>query len=191
VRRKCKCQDHWWGYPEEFEESPLGASLRAQATTMVANGQAAQMMLYEYDFVEGQPHLNLRGLDQLVKMAHLLAINPAPLVIERTPCYPGLAEARRVAILNELSHGNCPVPPERVVIGPSLTRGLTGPEADLEYRNFLFRVRQESARPIVLPTVGFGLGAAIIGGSANAPSGGPGVGGGLGGPGGLGGTEGR
>src|SRR5262249_14966894 len=144
VRWKCHCQGCWVGYPEEFEELPLGLSVRTQGRTMVANGEAAQLVLYHYDFVDGQTHLNQRGADQLVKIAHLLAVNPAPLVIERTPCQPGLAEARRVAILNELARSPCPVPPERVVIGPALAFGLSGPEADIVYRNFLFRVRTES-----------------------------------------------
>jgi hypothetical protein len=61
----------------------------------VANGEAARMVLYRYDFEDGSPMLNARGLDELARIAALLPQNFYPLVVERTPCDPGLAEARK------------------------------------------------------------------------------------------------
>jgi hypothetical protein len=171
-----------WGrhgqHLDPVDALPLGLSVHSHARTMVANGQAALMVLYQYDFVDGQPHLNHRGYDQLVKIAGLLATHPAPLVIERTPWQPGLAEARRLAVLNELARNACPIPPERVVIGKPAANGLSGTESDIIYRNLLNRVRTESALPIFIPGPSTGTGGAFGGGA------GAGLGGGLGGGGG-------
>jgi len=35
----------------------------------VANGNAARMVFYHYDFVEGTAQLNVRGRDKLVKVS--------------------------------------------------------------------------------------------------------------------------
>jgi uncharacterized membrane protein YgcG len=188
LRCKCNCQACFLGYPEEFEVPPHGASVYAHGNVMVGNGEAARMVLFQYDFVDGQPQLNLRGHDQLMKIAHLLATNPAPLVVERTLCAPGLAEARRLVVLNELARCSGPVPPERVVVGPPIPNGLSGIEAELIYRNFLIQVRTEGSRVIGVTGSGGGFGG---GGSAGGGfggqgggAGGPGSAGGLGGPGG-------
>jgi hypothetical protein len=133
------------GYPEEFNEWPLGSALYAHGRTQVANGNAARMVLYRYDFVEGSPQLNLRGRDKLAKMARMLPISFAPLVIERTPATPGLDAQRRTAMLAELADSPFPIPPERVVIGPPIANGLTGVEAVTIYGNQLGALQQGSA----------------------------------------------
>ena len=51
----------------------------------MANGNAARMVFYHYDFVEGTAQLNVRGRDKLVKVAQLLPATFLPVVIERTP----------------------------------------------------------------------------------------------------------
>ena len=95
----------------------------------MANGNAARMVFYHYDFVEGTAQLNVRGRDKLVKVAQLLPATFLPVVIERTPSTPGLDEQRRAGLLAELSGSRFPIPPERVVIGPPVAAGLTGYEA--------------------------------------------------------------
>jgi hypothetical protein len=131
TRCKLALQRCFLGFREEFLAPPLGHYVYLHGKTMAANGDAARMILYEMDFEEGCDRLNLHGHDRLMKICALLPQNFCPLVIERTPCQPGLAEARRLAILNELAHGPFPVPPERVVIGPQLAVGLSGREAEL------------------------------------------------------------
>ena len=64
---KRRLQECALGYPEEFNEWPLGSSLYAHGRTQVANGNAARMVFYHYDFVEGSPQLNVRGRDKLVE----------------------------------------------------------------------------------------------------------------------------
>jgi len=101
----------------------------------VENGVAARMTLYDYDFLCGTEQLNLRGKDRLFQIALLLGHNTHPLVIERTPHAPGLAEARRLAVLLALNQCPVPVPPERVVIGHPLAVPLPGWEAVFIYQN--------------------------------------------------------
>ena len=105
----------------------------------MANGNAARMVFYHYDFVEGTAQLNVRGRDKLVKVAQLLPATFLPVVIERTPSTPGLDEQRRAVLLAEHSGSRFPIPPERVVIGPPIAAGLTGYEAMFVYGNQLGR----------------------------------------------------
>jgi hypothetical protein len=121
------------GYPEEFNEWPLGSSLYAHGRTQVANGNAARMVFYHYDFIEGTPRLNVRGRDKLAKMVPMLPATFNPVVVERTPTTPGLDEQRRAVLLAEMSGSRFPIPPERIVIGPPISAGLTGFEAVFIY----------------------------------------------------------
>jgi hypothetical protein len=159
-------QECFLGYPEEFKPAPLGQSVQRAYTTHVANGTAARMVLYEYDFICGTAVLNQRGKDQLARMASWLPDNVFPIVIERTPWDPALAEARRLAVWSALADSPFPVPPERVVIGPPLAYGLQGVEADLVYRNLLRQTLSQGTQG--------GLGGGSIGGTGGQGSGAPG-----------------
>jgi hypothetical protein len=173
---KRKLQECALGYPEEFNEWPLGSSLYAHGRTQVANGNAARMVFYHYDFEEGRPQLNLRGRDKLAKMARLFPTSFAPIVIERTPVTPGLDDQRRAALLAELAGSRFPIPPERVVIGPPIAHGLTGFEAVVIYGNQLGALQQGSAVGAGGFTGAQGFDASGLTGSAGAG----GAGGGLG-----------
>ena len=131
-RTQCKqyLQEHFLGYAEEFNEWPLGESAYAHARTQVANGLAARMVFYHYDFVDGTSQLNLRGRDKLAAVAATLPTTFFPVVVERTPTEPGLDQSRRLALLTQLAQGSFPVPAERVVIGPRIANGMTGVEAE-------------------------------------------------------------
>src|SRR5205814_1556510 len=80
----------------------------------------ARRRLYEYDILCSTEQLNLRGKDRRFQIALLMGHNTHPIVIERSPHAPGLAEARRMAVLLALNQCPVPVPPERVVIGHPL-----------------------------------------------------------------------
>ena len=131
-RTQCKqyLQEHFLGYAEEFNEWPLGESVYAHARTQVANGLAARMVFYHYDFVDGTSQLNLRGRDKLAAVAATLPTTFFPVVVERTPTEPGLDQSRRLTLLTQLAQGSFPVPAERVVIGPRIANGMTGVEAE-------------------------------------------------------------
>src|SRR5260370_2618585 len=147
-RFSAACRHYFLGYAEEFEAVPLGYDVHLSMRTQVVNGEAARMVLYHYDFVDKGSKLNLRGKDQLAKMAGMLDHNFFPIVIERTPTNPALAEARRLAVLNELAAGPFPVPPMRVVIGQPPATGLQGREAILIYQNL---IRQTTTPAIPSP----------------------------------------
>jgi hypothetical protein len=131
-----------FGYPSEFGALPLGYCVFQNFQVHVVNAEIARMILYHYDFVDGSCELNYRGKAQLLKIVHLMPSNFAPLVIEATPQTPGLDEARRLTVVNVLASAQFPVPPERVVIGTSLTPGLSGREAERIYGNLLNQIQQ-------------------------------------------------
>ena len=165
VERKA-CSWYWrrlqgklLGYPEEFEPRPLGASLYDNGRTMVANGAAARLVLFNYDFVGNTSRLNARGRDQVAKAALQLAASPYPLLIERTPDTPGLAEARRATVLNELAGGSIPIDPGRVLVGMPSPSGMAGNEAVFVQYNALTRTQQYGP---AIPLISNGL---------NSPSG--------------------
>ena len=136
--RHARCQANFWGYPEEFIPVPLGGAIYDHFRTQVANGEAARMVLYHFDFLCGSSALNLRGNDQLGKIALLLKNNTCPIIIERTPDQPALAEARRLAVLQVLGGHGIAINPRRVVVGLPLANGLSGVEANrVVYPSFL------------------------------------------------------
>ena len=136
-----KLQARFLGYPEEYHPRPLGASVYDHARVMVANGAAAGLCLYRYDFVEGTSRLSDRGVAQLAKAASQLAASPYPLLIEWTPEDPGLADARRLAVLQALAFGPVPVAPSRVLVGSPIPHGMSGIDAQIVGSNALDRVK--------------------------------------------------
>jgi hypothetical protein len=164
----------------------LGYFQYQHGQTEVNNGIATLMTLYQYDFVDCSDQLNLHGRDQLAKIASIMPKNFCPIVIERTPESPALAEARRATVLKELAHGPFPVPPQRVVIGPSLGDDLRGIEAQLINMNFMVQTltRGLSARGGMMGGVSGGAGGMGMGAMGGGMSG---MGGGMGGIGGIGG----
>ena len=147
------------GYPEEFKPRPLGASLYDHGRVMVANGAAARMTLYRYDFVEGSAKLSPRGLDQVAKLGPQLAVSPYPLLVERTPEDPSLAARRRYEVLAALAGGPCPATSDRVLVGVPIANGLSGPDAQVIAGNALNR------------TLGYGPPIPINSNGVNSPSG--------------------
>jgi hypothetical protein len=172
-KKRADCQAIFWGYPEEFVAPPLGATIHAHFRTMVANGEAAAMVLYRCDFLDHCDTLNQRGRDQLTKIACLLAHNDFPIIIERTPDNPALAESRRLAVLNVLAHNAIVLAPERVLVGPPIANGLSGIEAEALHRYFLNNLAVQAV-PITVPS----RGAASTGGFGGGQIGGGGFGGG-------------
>lgn len=106
---------------------PFGASNRAIFGAQVANGHAAQMVLYQYDFLAGKAALAPAGLRKLAKLTPLLIQSPFPLIIEPARSAPGLDAARRRNVIESLA--GLPVPPERVIVAAPPVRGISGAEA--------------------------------------------------------------
>jgi hypothetical protein len=150
-RHKAHCQDTLWGYPEEFQDAPLGASVQANIQVQATKGQAARMVLYQYDFVPGSDRLKPRGKLQAV-------------VVEPSGRGPKLDEARRQAVWHEFTSEQILIPAERVIVARPLGGGLDGPAAALMQNNL---DKQTTARGVAGGTAG-GSGA---GGSASSGGG--------------------
>ena len=153
-RMKLCLQESHWGYPEEFCELPLGARLYAHLNTQVANGAAAQMVLYRYDFYDGifnhAFRLNHHGLKRLKRMVRMLECNLYPVIVEYTPEEPQLAAARRTHVLKSLEKSGFAVPEEWVVVGEPESVGLSGEEAIGVYQGML----SQRGQPTTQTTIG-------------------------------------
>lgn len=118
-------------------EPAFGASYNTVMRSQVAKGEAALMVLYQYDFVRGQATLNYRGRLRLQKIARLAPQNPFPIIIEANRYDPALDAARHAQVVAELGWSAFPIPAERVVVGLSPERGLDGLDAVLAHQNLL------------------------------------------------------
>ena len=137
-----RLQGKMYGYPEEFVPRPLGSSLYDHALVMTANGAAARLTLYSYDFVQGSSELSPRGAEQLARLVPQMLNSPFPLIVEHTPANPALAQARREQVAIRLAQGPCPLPPERVLVGAPIATGMSGIDADIVGNNAIGRVQQ-------------------------------------------------
>jgi len=145
---KSHLQEKALGYPEEFNEWPLGWALYSHGRTEVANGAAAGLVLNHYDFIGETTEMNYRGQDKLAAIAAKLPTCFAPLIIERTPWAPEIAEARRLAIVNKLAEGPFPVPAERVVVEPAVARGISGIEAFIVNTNRINSLQERGSASV-------------------------------------------
>ena len=60
-RFKPRMQFTHWGYPEYFEETPLGTAVGCHKLVQISKGWAARSVLYRYDFRDGDVMLNTQG----------------------------------------------------------------------------------------------------------------------------------
>jgi hypothetical protein len=134
-RHKAHCQDTLWGYPEEFQDAPLGASVQANIQVQTTKGQAARMVLYQYDFVPGTDRLKPRGKLQLAKIAAWLPTNAFAVVVDPSGRGPKLDEARRQTVWREFTSEQILIPVERVIVASPTGGRLDGPDAALMQSN--------------------------------------------------------
>lgn len=116
---------------------PFGLSVTSHFEGHVMAGTAARMVFHDFDFLPGSDRLNYRGMDQVRQVARLMGISPAPVVIERLPRDPNLAERRRMAVMAALASVDPSVSPARVVVAEPLAYPLRGSEAELIYRTMV------------------------------------------------------
>src|SRR5262249_34528062 len=69
----------------DYQAPALGVMMHQAFQTQVNNGIAAQIILYDYDFVCGHAKLNLRGSDRLWQIAQMWMSYNYPLIIPRPP----------------------------------------------------------------------------------------------------------
>lgn len=118
-------------------EPPFGGSYHSTMRAQIAKGEAALMVLHQFDFVPGEAALNYRGRLRLQRIAQLVLQNPFPIIIEAGRHDPALDAARRAGVVSELARMPFPVPAERVVVGQSPSRGLDGIDAEIIHENLL------------------------------------------------------
>jgi hypothetical protein len=135
-------QNNFIGYPEEFVEPPLGFYNREIVSVMRAKADPHRFTMYRSDFLAGTSQLSPNGAMRFNLIASRLRSCALPMVIEWSPDQPGLAEARRAAVLAMLQGTGMPVVPERVVIGPSNYPGLLGTDAANNYNAMSTRYSQ-------------------------------------------------
>ena len=112
------------------EPPAAGENLNIFWAIQIANGEAARMVLYHFDFVPGQPELTARGTRQLSKFADMLQQTPHPLILQPSREQARLDDLRRDHVLNALAMMDVHVPEERVIIRIPQTRGLDGIDAE-------------------------------------------------------------
>ncbi len=117
------------GDPDLFAEPPLGAYLVATNAVMLAKAEPHRFTLYRSDFLVDSTELSPSGAYRIGRIAAGLRCWLGPVIVEPTPDRPGLAEARRAAVIGLLAQAGGLVGPERVVIGPGVSAGLLGTEA--------------------------------------------------------------
>jgi hypothetical protein len=171
-RCKARAQQAYWGYPEEFQDAPLGAMVQQHASVCIANGQSARMVLRQFDFVPGTSQLKTRGRNQLAKIADWTRMNPAPVYVAPTADDPELNEARRRTVFRELAELGCPISYAQVVIGVPAGSGLSGNEGIMIQRNLNSQTASKGS------LAGGGAGGAAGGGGASGAGNGNGAAGG-------------
>ena len=155
-------------HPVTWPEVPLGNSVALHTETQITNAMAGRMVLHDYDFVPGTAELNDRGRDRVHQIAVLLPHNRFPVIVERLTRAPELAEERRRTVLTALGVSAGRVPPERVVVGPSPSYPLQGPEAERVYYNLLQLT--ESAGTVPATGVRNGSTSGVVGGTGTGGS---------------------
>ena len=160
----CLRESHW-GYPEYFNERPLGTYTLGYLHAQTMNGRIGQQVLYQYDFVDqsigNAAELNSRGRDQLSKLVPIMMQTGYPLVVQRTED-PQLDEARRELILQQLAELEVEVTDDMVVVRRVPVVGIGGiGEHDFPtsqgwnviYENRLLETRERGSRRL-LPDIG-------------------------------------
>jgi hypothetical protein len=155
-RAKPVLQYTHWGYPEYFEETPFGTSVRANQRAQISSGVAARLVLYQYDFCDGGVTLNPSGQRRLKDLATGFDCwSHHRLLIEATPERPQLAVARRNHVTKMLHDSGIPA---QVEVGTPTGFMPMGDEALLMNINLLRQVRSGGGS-VGMPTGGGGGGA--------------------------------
>jgi hypothetical protein len=134
-----RLHDKFIGRPEMFYEPPPGYYVRNTIGMMRSKADPHRFTLYQSDFLPGTNRLSPSGAARFNLMASRLPGWLGPVFIEWSPDQPGLAEARRHAILATLATVGQPVIPERVVIGPSPYPGTLGTDGANYYNVMITR----------------------------------------------------
>lgn len=146
LKARLQVNQHW-GYPEQFIEAPFGASLRCLMAAQIANGVAADMVLYHYDFygvdTDRAVALTPRGHMELAKIVRAIPYMPSPVLIETTDD-PALDASRRAYVLEQLAELGVTLDPDQVRSAVPPAPGLSGVEAEVIYEGQLGDIQPQA-----------------------------------------------
>lgn len=153
------------------EQLPLGYILNEHVSTQISNGEAARMVLYHYDFIDGTARLNVRGKRRLAEIAERIPRNFHPVIIQQTVVRPSgnpqrdeklesaadeLDQKRKQTVVAALREMTIPVPEQRVRVGIPPSTGLRADEEQAKrvYESLLVPDGGVGASPAGTPTAG-------------------------------------
>lgn len=132
---------------------PLGQVSDAFNETQQTNAEAADFILYDYEFVGDTATLNPKGRDHMVQIARRLPYVPFPVVVEQTEKTNEVKENQRLLTIDETRRANVvmwlqkfyaddvTMDPNlianRVVVAPDFNRQMRGDEAIAAFDNSL------------------------------------------------------
>ena len=155
-RLKPALQYKYWGYPEEFEEVPQGARVRAAQRAQICNAWGARLWLYRYDFCGEGAGLNPAGDKRVRDLAAEFSVwAHHPVVIESTG-NPDLDAARRAEVAKRFEEFGAPA---QVVVDVARVAAPFGDETRWWYQRFERQVQSGGGSSA---TTGSGGGAAAM-----------------------------
>jgi hypothetical protein len=168
--RNERLHDHYIGRHDMFYEPPPGYYARNTFGMMKAKADPHRFTLYRTDFLPGTTRLSPQGAMHFNLIASRLPGWLGPVVVEWSPDEPGMAEARRQAVLATLASTGQPVIPERVIIGPSPFPGTLGTDGGNYYNIMITRDTQAPSSYSLSPSLS---GGSFSGGGGGGGAGGP------------------
>ncbi|WP_197440747.1 hypothetical protein [Thalassoglobus neptunius] len=131
----------------DITPQPLGTLSDPVWQQQESNAEASDFVIYEHEWNGNSVDLNLAGKDHVKQIAARIESTPYPVIIERSSMsidpesefrYPvnnnrELDEHRRQLIVDALTAMGMYEAENRVVVGPALTPGFTGPQAQRAY----------------------------------------------------------
>jgi hypothetical protein len=115
---------------------PLGAVNRAHYEVMQTNGEAADFIVHQFEFVGSTSELSPAGKDHVLEIAARARSVPFPILIERTDnnANPTLDEHRRASIAQVLLDLGIIDAQQRTIVAPAYGKGLSGGEIEAQSR---------------------------------------------------------
>jgi hypothetical protein len=102
-RMKERMRRSHWGYPQYFEEQPLGFSIRTSLDRQIEHGRAARLMLHHMDFhpegTERAGQLTVHGQARVRRLSEKCLQRGMPLGIELVNDSEGINKTRRESVL--------------------------------------------------------------------------------------------
>ncbi len=129
-----------WRNPATPETLPLGSTVRAHYHTMQTNGEAADFILHDHEFVQNTAELTPAGKDHVAEIAARMRSAPFPVIVERVEnnSDPELDAHRRQIIAQVLYTLGNQDADQRTFVAPAYGKGINSQEAEVDYYGFIF-----------------------------------------------------